>query len=61
MATNIIIVVALAALVFVLALGVLNMRRGGDPQRSQRLMRWRIGLQGLIVVVLLALLYYNTK
>lgn len=40
-----------------LALGVVNMLRGGDPNRSQRLMRWRVGLQAAAIAVILAVLW----
>ena len=36
---------ALAAVVIVLLLGLWNMLRGGSPNLSQKLMRWRVGLQ----------------
>ncbi|NLH80363.1 MAG: twin transmembrane helix small protein [Phyllobacteriaceae bacterium] len=48
---------ALAAVVAVLGLGVLNMGQGGSPQRSQNLMRARIALQGLALLLLLAFLF----
>jgi len=44
---------ALAGVVIVLLLGLLNLARGGDPARSNRLMRWRIGLQGLAILLIL--------
>jgi hypothetical protein len=48
--------IALAAVAIVLILGLLNMARGGSPQRSQSLMRWRVLLQfGAIALVLLAI------
>lgn len=49
--------VALVAVLVVLGLGVLNMARGGSPQRSQNLMRARVGLQALAIVLLLAFLF----
>jgi hypothetical protein len=41
----------------VLVLGVLNLARGGDESgaRSNRLMRWRIGLQAGVIALLGAL------
>jgi len=46
---------ALLAVATVLLMGLYNMARGGSPQRSQILMRWRIGLQaGAVVLLLLA-------
>jgi len=45
------------AVLAILGLGILNMARGGSPQRSQRLMRWRVGLQALALVLVVALLW----
>lgn len=54
---GILLAAALAAVVAVLGLGVLNMGRGGSPERSQRLMRARVALQGLALLLLLAFLF----
>ena len=49
--------IAIGAVTVVLVLGLLNMMRGGSPNRSQQLMRMRVLLQAIaIVVALLALL-----
>ncbi|WP_020187456.1 twin transmembrane helix small protein [Methylopila sp. 73B] len=45
---------AVGAVAIVLILGLFNMMRGGDPNRSQKLMRWRVGLQFLAIVVIMA-------
>ena len=45
------------AVLAILGLGVLNMARGGSPQRSQRLMRWRVGLQALALLLVVAILW----
>ena len=45
------------AVLAVLGLGVLNMARGGTPQRSQSLMRWRVGLQAAALVMVVAILW----
>ncbi len=48
---------AVAAVFAVLLLGLWNMSRGTSPNTSQKLMRWRVGLQFLaIVILMLALL-----
>ncbi|WP_280954468.1 twin transmembrane helix small protein [Alsobacter soli] len=48
--------IAMGGVVLVLLMGFVNMFRGGSPNRSQNLMRWRVGLQFLtIVLVLLAI------
>ncbi len=43
--------VALAAVAFVLLLGLINMMRGGSPNTSQRLMRLRVLLQFVAIVI----------
>jgi len=43
--------IALAAVAFVLLLGLINMMRGGSPNTSQRLMRLRVLLQFVAIVV----------
>jgi hypothetical protein len=35
----------------VLLMGLINMMRGGSPNRSQNLMRWRIFLQFVAIVI----------
>jgi hypothetical protein len=37
--------VAIGAVALVLLMGLVNMMRGGSPNTSQKLMRWRVGLQ----------------
>ncbi len=45
--------VAIGAVAVVLLLGLINMLRGGSPNRSQMLMRWRVVLQLAAVVVIM--------
>jgi hypothetical protein len=45
--------VAIGAVAIVLVLGLVNMMRGGSPDRSQRLMRLRVLLQFVAVVVVM--------
>jgi hypothetical protein len=52
-----VVVVALIAVLVVLSLGLWNMMRGGSPSRSQNLMRWRVGLQFLAIIVVLAVIW----
>ena len=52
--SSIILPIAVAAVALVLLLGLLNMMRGGSPNRSQKLMRWRVGLQFLAIVITMA-------
>lgn len=48
---------ALLAVLAVLGLGLVNMARGGSPQRSQEFMRWRVILQLVALIVMMAALY----
>ncbi|MEJ8570207.1 twin transmembrane helix small protein [Microbaculum marinum] len=43
--------VALGVVFLVLLAGLWNMMRGGSPNTSQKLMRWRVGLQFLAICV----------
>ena len=49
--SSIILPVAVAAVALVLLLGLLNMMRGGSPDRSQKLMRLRVLLQFVAIVI----------
>jgi hypothetical protein len=53
--------VAMAAVVVVLLLGLLNMMRRGPSSRSQMLMRWRVGLQFVAVAVMMTSLYLASR
>lgn len=44
---------AIVAVAVVLVLGLLNMMRGGSPNRSQKLMRMRVLLQFIAIVVIM--------
>ncbi len=54
-------IAAIVAVAIVLLMGLLNMRKGTNPNRSQILMRWRIGLQFVAVVLIMAALYFTSK
>jgi hypothetical protein len=45
--------IAVAAVALVLLLGLINMMRGGSPNRSQKLMRLRVLLQFVAIVVIM--------
>ena len=45
--------VAIIAVAIVLVLGLINMMRGGSPQRSQRLMRLRVLFQFIALVIIM--------
>jgi hypothetical protein len=53
--------IAMAAVVIVLLLGLINMMRGGSGSTSQKLMRWRVGLQFIAIVFLMAALYFTGR
>ena len=42
----------------ILAMGLINMMRGGSPNRSQTLMRWRVIAQFIAVLAMVAALYF---
>ena len=55
-ATSLMVAAACGAVAIVLVLGLFNMMRGGDPNLSQKLMRWRIGLQFVAIVIIMSVL-----
>jgi hypothetical protein len=55
--SNILVVVALFAVLGVLLAGMWNMMRGTSPNLSQTLMRWRVILQFLTILLMLAIIY----
>jgi Hypoxia induced protein conserved region len=50
---NYIVPVAIGAVAVVLVLGLFNMLRGGSPNLSQTLMRWRVALQFVAIVIIM--------
>lgn len=54
---EILIPIALGAVLLSLGLGLWNMSQGGSPSRSQRLMRWRVALQLIALVVVMTALF----
>ena len=51
--------IAVLAVAAVLLLGLVNMLRGGSSNRSQMLMRWRVGLQFVAIVLIVLVLYFR--
>ena len=49
--------IAIGAVALVLLLGLINMMRGGSPNRSQELMRLRVLLQFIAIVVVMATIW----
>jgi Hypoxia induced protein conserved region len=58
---NWIVPVAIGAVAVVLLLGLGNMLRGGSPDTSQKLMRWRVGLQFAAVVAIMAAIWLKGR
>ncbi|MBJ6127052.1 twin transmembrane helix small protein [Microvirga splendida] len=50
---------AVVAVAFVLLLGLLNMLRGGNANRSQHLMRMRVLLQFLAIIVIMGVIWWR--
>lgn len=53
--------VATGAVLVVLLMGLANMFRRGSANTSQKLMRWRVGLQGIAIIVLMAAFYFSRR
>lgn len=53
--------IAVGAVLVVLLMGLANMFRRGSANTSQKLMRWRVGLQFLAVIVLMLSLYVSQR
>jgi hypothetical protein len=49
--------IAMGAVAVVLVLGLINMMRGGSPNRSQQLMRLRVLLQFVAIIVIMATIW----
>jgi Hypoxia induced protein conserved region len=58
---SIILPVAVAAVAVVLLLGLVNMMRGGSPNRSQNLMRLRVLLQFIAIVITMLVVWAMGK
>lgn len=48
---------AVVAVAIVLLLGLINMMRGGSPNRSQQLMRLRVLLQFVAIIVIMVTIW----
>lgn len=53
--------IAIGAVAIVLLLGLANLMRGGSPNTSQKLMRWRVGLQFVAIVIIMAAIWLMQK
>jgi hypothetical protein len=56
---DLIVPIAVVAVAFVLLLGLINMLRGGSPNRSQRLMRIRVLLQFLAIILIMGVIWWR--
>ncbi len=59
--TNSLSYIAVAAVAVVLGLGLFNMMRGGSANRSQTFMRWRVMLQFIAIIALMAALWLSQR
>ena len=59
LSANLLVSVAVGAVFIVLLLGLANMLRGGDPNLSQKLMRWRVGLHFVAILVVVGVLWFR--
>ncbi len=50
--------IAVISVAVVLLLGLWTMLKGTNPGRSQKLMRWRVGLQFLAICLIMAVIYF---
>ncbi|CAA2143909.1 MULTISPECIES: twin transmembrane helix small protein [Hyphomicrobium] len=49
--------IAVFAVLIVLLFGFWNMMKGKNPNLSQKLMRWRVGLQFVAILIILAYVF----
>lgn len=56
-----IIPIAIGAVAIVLLIGLWTMMRGGDPNTSQKMMRWRVILQFVAVAIMMGALWLSSK
>ena len=60
-ALHILVPLAIAAVAVVLGFGLVNMMKGGSPQRSQKLMQLRVLFQAIALLVIMAAIYFAGK
>jgi hypothetical protein len=58
---NVLVAIAIGAVALVLFMGLGNMLRGGDPNLSQKLMRWRVALQFVAIVIIMGVLFFRYR
>jgi len=52
---------AVLAVFVVLVLGLWNLTRARSPNLSQKLMRWRVGLQFVAIVIIMLFVYVHYR
>lgn len=52
--------IAVLLVFIVLCFGLWNMMQGNNPNLSQKLMRWRVGLQFAAVCILMSAIYFTS-
>ncbi len=52
--------IAVVLVFIVLCIGLWNMMRGTNPNLSQKLMRWRVGLQFAAVCLLMTVILFDS-
>ena len=50
--------ISIAAVFIVLCLGLFNMMRGGSGNTSQQFMRWRVILQFVAIIIIMAAIWF---
>lgn len=58
---TVLLVFALAGVLIVLGLGIVQMFRGGNPRRSNKLMQMRVVMQGLALLLLAILMMLGRR
>ena len=56
--TTVVSIIAVAAVAIILFMGLWNMFKGGDSNRSQMLMRARVIAQAVAIIVILGALFF---
>lgn len=59
--STVVVPIAIGAVAVVLVLGLVNMLRGGDPNRSQQLMRMRVLLQAVAIGIIMLTIWLAGK
>jgi hypothetical protein len=58
--SSLIVAIGIGAVTLVLLLGMINMLQEGSASRSQALMRWRIGLQFAVILIIISVLWFRS-